>query len=53
MAEEKVLILDPNVQEQVNAELEATEEVVAETEQNYEIPNKFKDKSAQDIAKSY
>ena len=56
MAEEKVLILDQNVQDQVNAELQPQEEVVAEPEKqesNYNIPDKFKDKSVEDVAKSY
>ena len=56
MAEEKVLILDQDVQNQVNAHLQQEEEISQEpenTESEYKVPDKFKDKSVEDVAKSY
>ena len=57
MAEEQVLILDKNVQDTVNENLQTDGGLTVEPEQSketeYEIPDKFKDKSVQDISKSY
>ena len=57
MAEEQVLILDRNVQDAVDAQNEPEEEQVAAEPENkepeYEVPDKFKDKSIQDVSKSY
>ena len=57
MAEEQVLILDKNVQDTVDAQNELEEQQVAAEPENkepeYEVPDKFKDKSIQDVSKSY
>jgi len=57
MAEEQVLILDRNVQDAVDAQNEPEEEQVAAEPENkepeYEVPDKFKDKSIADVSKSY
>jgi hypothetical protein len=57
MAEEQVLILDKNVQDAVDAQNELEEQQVAAEPENkepeYEVPDKFKDKSIQDVSKSY
>ena len=57
MAEEQVLILDKNVQDTVDAQNEPEEQQVAAEPENkepeYEVPDKFKDKSIQDVSKSY
>jgi len=57
MAEEQVLILDKNVQDTVDAQNELEEQQVAAEPENkepeYEVPDKFKDKSIADVSKSY
>ena len=57
MAEQEAIILDKDIQDMVQAELEPVkEEVVAEPENKepeYVVPDKFKDKSIEDVSKSY
>jgi len=57
MAEEQVLILDKNVQDVVDAQNQPEEQQVAAEPENkepeYEVPDKFKDKSIADVSKSY
>jgi len=57
MTEEKVLILDKNVQDVVDAQSQPEEQQVAAGPENkeseYEVPDKFKDKSIEDVSKSY
>ena len=57
MAEEQVVILDKEVQEMVLEQNAPEEQQVAAEPENkepeYEVPDKFKDKSIQDVSKSY
>jgi hypothetical protein len=57
MAEEQVLILDKSVQDTVDAQNELEEQQIAAEPENkepeYEVPDKFKDKSIADVSKSY
>ncbi len=59
MAEQEAIILDKEVQDAVNSniEIEKQEQEVIEEPENkepeYQIPNKFKDKSIEDVSKSY
>ena len=57
MAEEQVVILDKEVQDMVQEQNAPEEQQVAAEPENkepeYEVPDKFKDKSIQDVSKSY
>ena len=57
MTDDNAIILDKEVQDQVNAHLKVEEEEVTEKKDEqkpeYSIPDKFKDKSIEDVSKSY